>query len=61
MTWEQDEHGTWRPASRISQYEKDDMARGAKEHGKDIAVRLNSHYKLEYYNRKTGEIVSCHY
>ena len=63
MQWERDEHGTWRPATRIVETpEQEQMRRRAEaEHGEDIAVRLDASYKLEYYNKTTGQVVSCHY
>lgn len=37
------------------------MKRAEIEHGKDIAVRMNPKtFRTEYYNVKTGEIVSSH-
>lgn len=35
--------------------------RAEAEHGKNIAVRINPQtFKIEYYNKITGEIVSSH-
>lgn len=35
--------------------------RAEKEHGENIAVRMNPHtFRIEYYNKITGEIVSSH-
>lgn len=47
-------------SSSISKAESEAIKRASKEHGENIAVRMNSNYKMEYYNTVTGEIVSCH-
>lgn len=47
--------------SVISEAEHQAMKRAEVEHGKDIAVRMNpTTFRVEYYNRNTGEIVSSH-
>ena len=43
----------------ISEAEHEAMKRAAMEHAPDVAVRIRD-FRVEYYNTKTGEIVSSH-
>lgn len=43
----------------ISGAEKEAMIRAEKEHAPNVAVRVRN-FRVEYYNTKTGEIVSSH-
>lgn len=63
MLYERDEHGTFRPVSRICESPEQEMLkkRSEAEHAPSVAVRMNSRFQLEYYNQATGQVVSCHY
>ena len=63
MLYEPDEHGTLRPVTRIHESPEQEMLkkRSEAEHAQGVAVRMNSRFQLEYYNVKTGQVVSCHY
>ena len=63
MLYEKDEHGTYRPATRVYESPEQEALRkrGEAEHGPNVAVRMNSRYQLEYYDKTTGQVVSCHY
>lgn len=43
----------------ISEAEHEAMKRAEREHAPDVAVRIRD-FRVEYYNTKTGEIVSGH-
>lgn len=48
-------------AKTLSRSEYEALQRAKIEHAEDIAVRINPYtYKVEYYNTKTGKIVSSH-
>lgn len=48
-------------AKTLSPWEAEAADRAKVEHGGNIAVRVNPQtWKVEYYNTKTGKIVSSH-
>lgn len=48
-------------ATKLSQSEYEALQRGKIEHAEGIAVRINPYtYQVEYYNTKTGKVVSSH-
>lgn len=63
MMYEPDEHGTYRPITRVHESPEQEMLkkRSEAEHAPGVAVRMNSRFQLEYYNQATGQVVSCHY
>lgn len=63
MLYEPDEHGTLRPVTRIYESHEQEMLKkmSEAEHAQGVAVRMNSRFQLEYYNKATGQVVSCHY
>ena len=63
MLYEPDEHGTFRPVTRIHESPEQEMLkkRSEAEHAQGVAVRMNGRFQLEYYNQTTGQVVSCHY
>lgn len=63
MLYEPDEHGTFRPITRMHESAEQEMLKKSSqaEHAQDVAVRMNSRFQLEYYNQTTGQVVSCHY
>ncbi len=49
------------PSFTCTAQEAEAYKRAEKEHGKNIAVRMNPHtFRIEYYNKITGKIVSSH-
>lgn len=45
----------------ITEAEHEAIKRAEREHAPDVAVRMNpQNFRIEYYNTKTGEIVSSH-
>lgn len=45
--------------SAMSKMEYDAYKRAEMEHATDVAVRINN-FRVEYYNTKTGKVVSSH-
>lgn len=47
--------------TKITEAEHEAMKRAEREHAPGIAVRMNPNtFRIEYYDEKTGEIVSSH-
>lgn len=44
----------------MTMQEKEAYERAEREHAPDVAVRIRN-FRVEYYNTRTGEIVSSHY
>lgn len=48
-------------ARTLSAWEYEALQRAKIEHAENVAVRMNPHtFRIEYYDTKTGKVVSSH-